>query len=37
MEEHPLKEYKLQMPAEKFHGTDIPLIRKVQKKQKDAN
>lgn len=37
MEEHPLKEYKLQMPAEKFHVADIPLIRKVHNKQKDAN
>lgn len=37
MEEHPLKEYKLQIPTKEFHVANTPLIRKVQNKQKDAN
>lgn len=37
MEEHPLKEYKLQIPTKEFHVPDISLTRKVQNKQEDAN
>lgn len=37
MQEYPLKEYKLQTPTSKnFSVADMPLIRKVGNKQKDA-